>query len=84
MRYRCAAQEMERSIPRAPHRLSRQERVEGRYADTSREKFFPNHVISASPSRSWQNTRGEADAGIGGAMITLTLGGSVRVMRITM
>ena len=63
-----------------PSRFSDKNELKGRYADTTRENFSRTMLISCFSFTEACQARGRADAGTGGAMITLTFGGSMRVM----
>ena len=63
-----------------PSRFSDKNELKGRYADTTRENFSRTMLISCFSFTELAKRAAELMPDTGGAMITLTFGGSMRVM----
>ena len=67
-------------FPGPCHRFSDKNELKGRYADTTRENFSRTMLISCFSFTEIARRAAELMPASGGAMITLTFGGSTRVM----
>ena len=63
-----------------PSAFSDKNELKGRYADTTPREFLRTMLISCFSFTELARRAADTDAGSGGAMITLTFGGSTRVM----